>query len=180
MNTSRKFAVWILGMGIIASATTSCDMKTANNDRQDSANNGKVKLSSEPLEPAFRHDGTLWVLNDADTTALFRTEFAKSKTEITRGMMYRSSMDQDMAMLFFMPGGDRPQSFWMKNTIVPLDIIYINSDQEVVSIQANAEPYSERSLPSGQPASYVLEIYGGEAAAQGIDIGTKVYWLDKK
>jgi len=88
-------------------------------------------------------------------------------------------MDKDMAMLFFMSGGDQPRSFWMKNTIVPLDIIYINSNHEVVSVQANAQPMSTQSLPSGQPASYVLEIYGGEAAAQGIGIGTKVYWSDK-
>jgi uncharacterized membrane protein (UPF0127 family) len=66
----------------------------------------------------------------------------------------------------------------MKNTILPLDIIYINANHEVVSIQANAEPFSTKSLPSAQPASYVLEISGGEAMKQGINIGTKVYWSD--
>jgi uncharacterized membrane protein (UPF0127 family) len=79
-------------------------------------------------------------------------------------------------MLFFMPGGDQPRSFWMKNTLVSLDIIYINAMNDVVSIQANAEPRSMKSLPSGGGASYVLEVLGGQAAAQGIAVGTKIYW----
>ena len=179
MNTFKKFAVWILGVGLMAFSITSCNNEVNKNSQEGNEKNNIKKSDHPQLEPLFRHDGTLWAINDGDTTAEFRTEFAKSKDQIQRGMMYRSKMDQDMAMLFFMPGGDREQKFWMKNTIVPLDIIYINSDQEVVSVQANAEPFSERGLLSGQPASYVLEIYGGEAAAQGIGIGTKVYWLDK-
>ena len=56
------------------------------------------------------------------------------------GMMYRRSVSPDMAMLFFMDGGDRPHCFWMKNTLVSLDIIYINANNEVVSIKPNAQP----------------------------------------
>lgn len=67
----------------------------------------------------------------------------------------------------------------MKNTIVPLDIIYINSSHDVVSVQANAEPLSLKSLPSDAPASFVLETLGGAAAAAEIRVGTKLYWLDK-
>jgi len=137
-----------------------------------------VQQPKKAYEPPFRMDGTVWAINDTDTTATFRTEFAKSPEAIEIGMMYRRSMDTDMAMLFFMSGGDQPRSFWMKNTIVPLDIIYINANHEVVSIQANAEPFSTKSLPSAQPASHVLEISGGEAMKQGINIGTKVYWSD--
>jgi uncharacterized membrane protein (UPF0127 family) len=83
-----------------------------------------------------------------------------------------------MAMLFFMPGGDQPRSFWMKNTLVSLDIIYINSNHEVVSIQASAQPLSTQSLPSNAPASHVLEVLGGTAAQNGIAPGTKIYWSD--
>jgi uncharacterized membrane protein (UPF0127 family) len=64
----------------------------------------------------------------------------------------------------------------MKNTLVSLDIIYINSNNEVVSIQSNAEPLSTKSLPSAAPASYVLEVLGGQAAAKGITVGTKIFW----
>lgn len=163
----------------MAFSITSCNNDVNKNSQEGNEKNNIKKSDHPQLEPLFRHDGTLWAINDGDTTAEFRTEFAKSNDQIQRGMMYRSSMDQDMAMLFFMPGGDKMQSFWMKNTIVPLDIIYINNDHQVVSIQANAKPFSTQSLPSVLPASYVLEIYGGEAAAQGIVVGTKVDWSDK-
>ena len=177
MNAFRKYAIWIVGLGLAAfiiPSTIGSFGKFNDNTKP------SVKQPTQPYEPPFRMDGTLWAINGTDTTAVFRTEYATTPAAIEIGMMYRRSMDKDMAMLFFMSGGDQLRSFWMKNTIVPLDIIYINSDNEVVSIQANAEPLSMESLPSGQPASYVLEIYGGEAAAQGISIGTKVYWSDKK
>jgi uncharacterized membrane protein (UPF0127 family) len=94
-------------------------------------------------------DGTVWAVNGADTTTVFETEYATTPEAIEIGMMYRRSTPPNRAMLFFMPGGDQPRSFWMKNTLVSLDIIYINAMNDVVSIQANAEPRSMKSLPSG-------------------------------
>jgi uncharacterized membrane protein (UPF0127 family) len=175
MNAFRKYAIWIVGLGLAAfiiPSTIGSFGKFNDNTKP------SVKQPTQPYEPPFRMDGTLWAVNGADTTAVFRTEYATTPAAIEIGMMYRRSMDKDMAMLFFMSGGDQLRSFWMKNTIVPLDIIYINSANEVVSIQANAQPLSTQSLPSGKPASYVLEVKGGEAAAQGIGVGTKVYWSD--
>jgi uncharacterized membrane protein (UPF0127 family) len=177
MNSFRKYAPWIVGLAMAAfiiPSTIGSLFKGDDNSKP------SVIQPAQPYEPPFRMDGTLWAIKDSDTTAIFRTEYATTPEAIEIGMMYRRSMDKDMAMLFFMSGGDQLRSFWMKNTIVPLDIIYINSANEVVSIQANAQPLSMESLPSSQPASFVLEIYGGEAAAQGISIGTKVYWSDKK
>ena len=177
MNSFRKYAIWIVGLGFAAfiiPSTIGSFGKFNENTKP------SVKQPTRPYEPPFRVDGTLWAINGTDTTAMFRTEYATTLAAIEIGMMYRKSMDRDMAMLFFMSGGDQLRSFWMKNTDVPLDIIYINSAHEVVSIQANAQPHSTRSLPSDQPASFVLEIYGGEAAAQGIGVGTKVYWSDKQ
>ena len=175
MNAFRKYAIWIVGLGLAAfiiPSTIGSFGKFNENTKP------SVKQPTQPYEPPFRMDGTLWAVNGADTTAVFRTEYATTPAAIEIGMMYRRSMDKDMAMLFFMSGGDQLRSFWMKNTIVPLDIIYINSANEVVSIQANAQPLSTQSLPSGKPASYVLEVKGGEAVAQGIGVGTKVYWSD--
>ena len=175
MNAFRKYAIWIVGLGLAAfiiPSTIGSFGKFNDNTKP------SVKQPTQPYEPPFRMDGLLWAVNGADTTAVFRTEYATTPAAIEIGMMYRRSMDKDMAMLFFMSGGDQLRSFWMKNTIVPLDIIYINSANEVVSIQANAQPLSTQSLPSGKPASYVLEVKGGEAAAQGIGVGTKVYWSD--
>ena len=176
MNAMRKYAVWIVALGLAAFIIPGV---IGGIGKIGSSSQPTVKpQASEPYEPPFRQDGTIYAVNDQDTVATFRGEYAKTPESIEIGMMYRRSVSPDMAMLFFMDGGDRPRSFWMKNTIVPLDIIYINSANEVVSIQANAQPLSTQSLPSGKPASYGLEVKGGEAAAQGIGVGTKVYWSD--
>jgi len=74
--------------------------------------------------------------------------------------MHRGSMENNQAMLFIFPN-IQMRSFYMKNTIIPLDIIYLDENKKVVSIQKNAKPMDETSLPSSAPAKYVLEINGG-------------------
>ena len=173
MNAFRKYAVWIVGLGLAAFIIPSV---VGSIGKFSSNTKPSVKQPSQPYEPPFRMDGMVWAVNGRDTTTVFETEYAITPEAIEIGMMYRRSGPLNRAMLFFMPGGDQPRSFWMKNTLVSLDIIYINAMNDVVSIQANAEPRSMESLPSGAPASYVLEVLGGQAAAQGIAVGTKIYW----
>ncbi len=76
--------------------------------------------------------------------------------------------------MLFVFGSDGPRSFWMKNTPLPLDIIFINAAKRVVSIAANTTPYSLESLPSAGPAKYVLEVNGGFCARHGIAAGASV------
>ena len=173
MNAFRKYAVWIVGLGLAAFIIPSV---VGSIGKFSSNTKPSVKQPSQPYEPPFRMDGMVWAVNGRDTTTVFETEYAITPEAIEIGMMYRRSGPLNRAMLFFMPGCDQPRSFWMKNTLVSLDIIYINAMNDVVSIQANAEPRSMKSLPSGAPASYVLEVLGGQAAAQGIAVGTKIYW----
>jgi uncharacterized membrane protein (UPF0127 family) len=66
----------------------------------------------------------------------------------------------------------------MKNTLISLDIIYINTNGDVVSIQENAQPLNTTSLPSEEPAAYVLEVLGGTSAQWGIEKGTQIVWSD--
>ncbi|KFD39121.1 DUF192 domain-containing protein [Schleiferia thermophila] len=126
-------------------------------------------------EPKFRHDGYLWILDGSakDTIALLEIEVAVSDEEIQYGMMYRRSMAENRGMFFVMKN-ERPQSFWMKNTYIPLDIVYINSQKRIVSIQKDAEPLSERSLPSYEPALYVLEVNAGFCDRHGVKVGDLV------
>lgn len=87
--------------------------------------------------------------------------------------MYRKDLPEFHGMLFLFPR-EEVQSFWMKNTPLPLDIIFINSAYEIVNIARNTIPFSERLLPSGRPAQFVLEVNGGFCQRHGIEVGDRV------
>lgn len=103
----------------------------------------------------------------------FQVELADTDAERAQGLMFRGSMPADRGMVFVF---DRaaPQSFWMRNTYIPLDIIYIGADGRIVSIAKNAQPLNETPLPSGVPARYVLEINAGLSDRLGIAPGDRV------
>ena len=105
----------------------------------------------------------------------FRVEVARSQAEQEKGLMFRTTMAPDEGMIFPMPGG-QPASFWMKNTVIPLDIIFIGSDGRISNIAVKAVPYDETPLPSKGPVSGVLELNGGRAAELGIGPGDVVKW----
>ena len=105
----------------------------------------------------------------------FRVEVARTHAEQAKGLMFRTAMGPDEGMLFpFDP--PRPASFWMKNTVIPLDIVFIGPDGLVSNIAADATPYSLDSIPSAGAAAAVLEINGGRAAELGIVPGARVKW----
>lgn len=133
--------------------------------------------TSKTVEPSFQKEAELQIFSapTGDTLANLDIELAESMAEIQYGMMYRKSMDPNTGMLFLM-GEERKQSFYMKNTYVSLDIIYINNQNEIVSIQKNAKPLDETSLPSEGPASMVLEIKGGLSDEWGLEKGQKITW----
>lgn len=89
------------------------------------------------------------------------------------GLMGRQKLDSNSGMLFIMDK-EVPQSFWMKNTFISLDIIYCNSKKEIVSIQKNCQPHSLNSIPSKYPALYVVEVNAGYTDRNGIFVGDKI------
>jgi uncharacterized membrane protein (UPF0127 family) len=103
----------------------------------------------------------------------FEVEIADTDASRERGLMDRRYMAPDHGMLFEFDR-DEPQSFWMKNTYIPLDMIFISPAGVVTHIVANAEPLSERVIPSGGPCKAVLELNGGTAASIGLKVGDKV------
>jgi uncharacterized protein len=105
----------------------------------------------------------------------FRVEVARTNEEQARGLMFRTAMGADEGMLFPMQP-PRLAAFWMRNTVIPLDIVYIGPDRRVLNIVAMAVPYDERPLPSEGPVSAVLELNGGRAAQLGIRPGDRVAW----
>ena len=91
------------------------------------------------------------------------------------GLMYRNALAPDRGMIFpFNP--PRPASFWMRNTLIPLDMIFVRTDGSIANIAANTVPYSEEPVTSDGTVVAVLEIAGGRAAELGIKPGDKVKW----
>jgi uncharacterized protein len=103
----------------------------------------------------------------------FQVEIADNDATREHGLMDRRYMAPDHGMLFEFDR-EEPVSFWMKNTYIPLDMIFIAPSGVVTHIAANAEPLSERVIPSGSPCIAVLELNGGMAASIGLKVGDKV------
>jgi len=103
----------------------------------------------------------------------FLVELAVNDQQRARGLMYRKELPQGRGMLFDFQR-EQEVGFWMKNTYIPLDMIFIRADGTIHRIAANTEPLSERSVMAGAPVRYVLEVIGGTAAKLGIEPGDKV------
>jgi uncharacterized membrane protein (UPF0127 family) len=105
----------------------------------------------------------------------FIVEVARSGDEQERGLMFRTKVPAGTGMLFPM-SPPRPAGFWMKNTLVPLDMIFIRADGTIARIAANTVPQTLDVVDSGEPVAAVLELAGGAAAAQGIAANDRVRW----
>ena len=109
-------------------------------------------------------------------TSTFSAEVAQTEDERRRGLMYRQQLPTDQGMLFVQAPG--PAEFWMKNTLIPLDLLYFDTDGNLVEIVARAAPCRQRDCPTypSQSAAvrYILEINGGEAARRQIRVGDQL------
>ena len=103
----------------------------------------------------------------------FMVEIADDDRERAQGLMYRKSLAADRGMLFDFKT-ERSGSFWMRNTYIPLDMIFIRADGRIRSIARNTTPMSDQGVPSGGPVRAVLEIPGGRAAELGVLPGDRV------
>ena len=131
------------------------------------------EIEITPQDIDFTRDGELSIFKNDSLIQTIEVEFAKNDEERALGLMYRSSMDEHQGMWFIFPE-EAPRSFYMRNTEIPLDIIYLDKDKKVVSIAKNARPYDETSVPSEKPAMYVLEINGGLSDKWGIEKGDRM------
>jgi len=122
-------------------------------------------LAQTPLEPL--------VIETSSGTHSFAVEVMRSRDDLARGLMFRRALPTSQGMLFEYLS-DRPLTFWMKNTIIPLDIIFVARNGQVVSIAENATPMSEAVIPSGASVAAALEINAGVASEIGLKPGDLV------
>jgi uncharacterized membrane protein (UPF0127 family) len=104
---------------------------------------------------------------------IFGVEMAVTPEEQARGLMFRRELPEKQGMLFDFHR-EQPTSFWMKNTYIPLDMIFIRADGRILRIAENTVPLSEALVPSGGPVRAVLEVIGGTAKKLGIAPGDRV------
>ena len=132
-----------------------------------------ISLAFAPPSLARPGDISVVTIETAAGPVRYTVELADDDPSRERGLMFRVSLPPDRGMLFdFFQ--ERPESFWMKNTLIPLDIIFIRADGHIANIAEQAKPGDLTAIPSDGPVRAVLEIPGGAAAARGIRPGDRV------
>ncbi len=129
-------------------------------------------------EPKFRKDGQLMFYSGSTLLKTISIEISDDEAEREQGLMYRKTMPDSCGMLFifeFM----QPLSFWMKNTFIPLDLIFLDDNYTIVNISKNATPLSEEAIPSVKEAMYVIEVNAGFCEKNNISEGKKIRYTLK-
>ncbi len=141
-----------------------------------SANNKKDLPVKDYSTILFKKQGELTFTDSAGSfVSQIDIEIAEDDDSRTQGLMYRYEMKENRGMLFIFPV-ERLQSFWMSRTVMSLDIIFVNKQNEIVKIHRNAIPYDESAYPSNAPAIYVVEVNAGYTEAYNINEGDKIVW----
>ena len=124
----------------------------------------------------FKKQGELRILDPAQNHRVsIDIELAQDESQRQLGLMYREKMAEHQGMLFLFDDED-VRAFWMKNTILSLDILFINSQNEIVTIHKYTTPYSEDTYMSTKRARYVLEVNGGFTEKYHVRVGDKISW----
>lgn len=122
-----------------------------------------------PDAPQFA-SGKMQILRDGKTIKTLTVEIAKSEREMEYGLMFRREMAPNHGMIFIFPYPQRIR-MWMKNTFLPLDMIFFDKNQKIVAIVTGAKPQDESIIDPGEDAKYVLEINAGLAKSWGLQKG---------
>ena len=170
-NTGIRIASLFLALGPLALGTVGCSPV--------SAGSASAPAAQSAAAPAVHPISGLKVLPLTVTTAsgahVFQVELAASADEQSQGLMFRTAMGADEGMIFPMDP-PRRASFWMKNTVISLDLIFIGPDHKVLNVAANAVPYDPTPLSAIGTTGSVLELNAGRAAQIGIKPGDGVNW----
>lgn len=135
-----------------------------------------LKKKDTDSEYMFRKDGTLTFADSlGNVKAKIDIQIADDDFDRELGLMFRKSMEENQGMLFIFPQ-ETIQNFWMRNTFIPLDMIFINSKSQIVTIRNADKTLSDQTYSSTAPAQYVLEVNLGFANKFNIKVGDKITW----
>lgn len=162
-------------IGSLGSSTTNSN---ATAPPSPASSNPTTPVNTENMpEPKFQKEGELYFQSAEGGKAISKIDIEKADTEVDRqfGLMFRKSMPEDQGMLFLFETTEQ-KSFWMRNTYIPLDIMFVDENGVINTIHENAKTLNDTSLPSNGPAKYVVEVIGGYAQKHGIKVGDKISW----
>ncbi|MFN3620040.1 DUF192 domain-containing protein [Sphingorhabdus sp.] len=161
------------GIYAVAFSVTACTMP---------ANGGSQEAGCVPGVAAGQSaaglEQVILCVTSANKTHAFTVEVARTTAQQAKGLMFRTELPDNAGMIFPFPE-PRIASFWMKNTVISLDIIFVRANGTIESIADNTVPYSTVPVASGEPVTAVLELRGGLAAEMGIAAGDNVVWSAK-
>jgi hypothetical protein len=157
MKFSTKTMVMIMGFSVLLAAASYLNPTTPSEE------NAATPLRTE----------TLVIKSNTGRQHKFEVEIAATPVDLEVGLMYRKQLAPNGGMLFEM-GGEQMTRFWMKNTLIPLDMLFIGADGEIKTLHENAEPHSLAGISSEVPVTAVLELQGGRSRAPGIQKGDHV------
>ncbi len=149
------------------------------------SSNGKHDDSAEPMpppsppKPAAPYTGPKVFVQSPNGEVEVKVEVVATEAKIQKGLMFREHLPLDAGMLFLM-GQEKEWTFWMRNTLIPLDMLFIGKDMKVAGIVERAEPLTEDLRTVGKPSSYVLEVNGGWAKSHNVTAGAAVRFENVK
>jgi len=142
--------------------------------------NSKIKKKVKAIQgyTAFdftKHGELTFITKDDKFLSKIDIEIADDDSKRETGLMYRDRMKMNQGMLFIFPA-QQYQSFWMHNTQLPLDMIFVNKNLEIVTIHKDTTPFSDQTYSSTKPALYVVEVNAGYCDMNNINVGNKIVW----
>lgn len=164
-SSSRSVALALLLVG-------ACSRAPAEKSSGPAATTPSPTTAPAPTPAATGPTATVTLAAPSGPVAV-TVEVVQSPALLEKGLMYRRYMPPDHGMLFLM-GAEDDHHFWMRNTLIPLDIVFITKDLTIAGIVANATPGDLTSRGVGKPSLYVLEVNGGWMAAHGLTAGAKL------
>ena len=145
-----------------------------NTNSSEASNSKPANQQSKQFQ--FKKEGELTFQNSqGEFISKIDIEIANDMVERAVGLMYRDELGEDQGMFFVFPT-EEYQSFWMRNTVLSLDILFVNKNREIVTIHKNTIPFSDESYPSTVPSIYVVEVNAGYTDKYGIKEGDKISW----
>lgn len=159
---------------LLAAALIACSGKSGSEDGKQNSASGQS--GSAIAGTVFRPDASLTISSpQGNLRASYTVEIAATPDAVSQGLMWREAMDSGQGMLFD-PQGLSQHPFWMKNTYLPLDILFIDDERRILHIATHTQPFSEDLIEPGDIYRWVLELNAGQTQQHQISIGDKVQW----